>query len=54
MSVRMHNVTPRLSETRGEIRSAGGDLGADNEAVFIHELGLSADELVRLREGGIV
>jgi crotonobetainyl-CoA:carnitine CoA-transferase CaiB-like acyl-CoA transferase len=52
--VRMHNVIPRLSETRGEIRSAGGDLGADNEAVFIDELGLAADQLARLREGGIV
>ena len=52
--VRMHNVIPRLSETRGEIRSTGGDLGADNDAVFLGELGLCADELARLREEGIV
>jgi len=53
-SIRMHNVIPRLSETRGEVRSPGGELGADNDAVFIGELGLGADELARLREGGIV
>jgi len=53
-SVRMHNVIPRLSETQGEIRSAGGDLGADNDAIFIRELGLDAEELARLRDAGIV
>src|SRR5262245_17151379 len=54
VSVRMHNVIPRLSETRGEIRSAGGDLGADNDAIYLKELGLTTDELARLREIGIV
>ena len=29
--VRMHNVVPRLSETPGEIRWAGGELGQDNQ-----------------------
>jgi len=54
VNVRMHNVIPRLSETQGEIRSAGGDLGADNDAIFIRELGLDAEELARLRDAGIV
>ena len=54
MDVRMHNVTPRLSETRGEIRWAGGELGADNEAIFVGELGLDLEALARLRESGIV
>lgn len=52
--VRMHNVIPRFSETRGDIRSAGGELGADNDAVFGEELGLDAGALARLRERGIV
>lgn len=52
--VRMHSVIPRLSETQGEIRSAGGELGADNEAVFVHELGHSPEELAGLRDRGIV
>ncbi len=54
MTLRMHNVVPRFSDSRGEIRSAGGDLGADNEAIFIRELGLGADEFARLREKGTV
>ena len=36
----MHNVVPRLSETPGEIRQAGGALGQDNHAVYGAELGL--------------
>jgi crotonobetainyl-CoA:carnitine CoA-transferase CaiB-like acyl-CoA transferase len=54
LSVRMHNVTPRLSETQGTIRSAGGDLGADNETVLATDLGLDAAALARLRASGIV
>jgi crotonobetainyl-CoA:carnitine CoA-transferase CaiB-like acyl-CoA transferase len=54
MTVRMHNVIPRFSETRGEIRSAGGELGADNDAVFIREMGMESGEVARLREGGII
>jgi len=54
LNVRMHNVIPRLSETRGEIRSAGGDLGADNHDIYVNEFGLDEAELTRLREDGIV
>ena len=42
-AVRMHTVVPRLSETPGEIRWAGGELGQDNAAVY-GALGLSCDE----------
>jgi crotonobetainyl-CoA:carnitine CoA-transferase CaiB-like acyl-CoA transferase len=52
-SVRMHNIVPRLSETPGAIRQAGGTLGQDNPAVF-GELGLTATELDRLRADGII
>jgi crotonobetainyl-CoA:carnitine CoA-transferase CaiB-like acyl-CoA transferase len=51
--LRMPGVVTRLSETSGEIRSAGGRHGADTEAVF-RALGLSPDELARLREAGVV
>ena len=30
----MEGIFPKLSETPGEIRHAGGNMGADNEAVF--------------------
>jgi crotonobetainyl-CoA:carnitine CoA-transferase CaiB-like acyl-CoA transferase len=53
-NVRMHNVTPRLSATPGEIRWAGGALGEDNNEVYRTELGLSCDDLNRLKETGVI
>jgi crotonobetainyl-CoA:carnitine CoA-transferase CaiB-like acyl-CoA transferase len=53
-SIRMHNVVPRLSETPGEIRDAGGALGEDNEVIYGGELGLSCEERERLRLAGII
>ena len=53
-SVRMHNVTPRLSATPGTVRRPGAALGADNEAVYCDELGLTRDELTALSEAGVV
>jgi crotonobetainyl-CoA:carnitine CoA-transferase CaiB-like acyl-CoA transferase len=52
--VRMHNVTPRLSATPGEIRWAGGALGEHNTEVYRTELGLSCDELTALQETGVI
>lgn len=51
--VRMHNVVPRLSDSPGEIRWAGGDLGQDNEAVY-SALGLTCEEQRRLRTDGVI
>src|SRR5436190_2848532 len=51
--VRMHNVVPRLSESPGEIRWAGGELGQDNPAVY-GALGISCDEQQRLRASGVI
>jgi crotonobetainyl-CoA:carnitine CoA-transferase CaiB-like acyl-CoA transferase len=53
-SVRMHNVTPKLSATPGEIRWAGGKLGEHNTEVYHHELGLSCDELQRFEKAGVI
>ena len=53
-TVRMHNVTPRLSETPGEIHSAGGELGQDNDAIYGGELGLSAAEIEKLRTTAVI
>ena len=52
--VRMHNVTPHLSVTPGEIRWPGAGLGAHNEAVYCRELGLSQSQLDELRDAGII
>ncbi len=52
--VRMHNVFPRLSGTPGEIRWAGGRMGAHNDDFFSQQFGLSLEEIEALRNRGIV
>jgi len=52
--VLMHNVLWRMSETPGRIRFPGRALGADTEEVLGEELGLAADRLQSLRDGGVV
>jgi crotonobetainyl-CoA:carnitine CoA-transferase CaiB-like acyl-CoA transferase len=49
----MHNVMWRMSETPGEIRFTGRELGADTDAVLT-EAGISAERLAQLRENGVV
>lgn len=52
--VRMQNATPRLTRTPGRVRHAGKELGADNEAIYCGELGLSPDELARLKTKRVI
>lgn len=53
-TVRMHRVIPLLSHTPGEIHRPGPPLGADNEAVYRGELGLSDEDLEDLRASGVI
>jgi len=53
-SVETQAPVPRFSRTPGSVDSLGGDHGADNEAVYLGELGLSRAEFERLREEGVV
>ena len=50
----MSGIIPRLTATPGAIRSTGGALGADNDAVFQGLLGLSAEELAQLAQDGVI
>ncbi|GAC1342072.1 MAG: CoA transferase [Ktedonobacteraceae bacterium] len=50
----MAGVVPRLTETPGAIAHSGGDLGADNQAVYGNFLGLGSWELERLQTEGII
>ena len=52
--VRMHNVIPQLSETPGEIRWPGGELGQHNRDIYHAELGLSCEEMQRLKSSGVI
>ena len=53
-TVTMSAPTPRLSDTPGTIRWAGPALGAHNREVYAGELGLSDQEIERLRADGII
>jgi len=50
----MQSVFPKLSETQGEVRWPGPDLGEHNRDVFEGLLGLDADELDRLSASGVI
>lgn len=49
----MHNVSPRLSKTPGEIRHVGPRLGEHSDAV-LEELGYDADQIAALRQACVV
>ncbi|MGI9058138.1 MAG: CaiB/BaiF CoA transferase family protein [Ktedonobacteraceae bacterium] len=50
----MAGIVPRLTETPGTIAHSGGDLGADNQAVYGTFLGLGAREMELLQTEGII
>ncbi|HZS14429.1 MAG TPA: CoA transferase [Candidatus Dormibacteraeota bacterium] len=50
----MVNVTPRLSETPGEIRHTGPSVGAHTEEVYGTLLGMSSAEIDALRAEGVI
>ena len=53
-SLKMQNVFPKLSKTPGAIRSiAPQTVGADN-AIWVEELGMSAEEVAGLKARGVV
>ena len=53
-TVRMHNVVPRFSDTPGELRWAGGDLGQDNHAIYVDELGFTPGDLAAWADRGVI
>lgn len=53
-SIKMQNVFPRMSETPGHIAWSGRALGADNDLLFVEQLGLDAAEIERLRSIGAI
>jgi crotonobetainyl-CoA:carnitine CoA-transferase CaiB-like acyl-CoA transferase len=52
--VKMPGLVPKLSETPGGVEWYGGLLGAHNEDVYSGLLGLSAEEIERLSEEGVI
>lgn len=52
-TVRMQNVVPRLTRNPGRIRWSAKDLGVDTDAI-LQDLGLSAEDIAKYREKGVV
>jgi crotonobetainyl-CoA:carnitine CoA-transferase CaiB-like acyl-CoA transferase len=52
--LRMQNVVPTLTETPGRIDHPGPELGEHNHDVYVRELGMTEEELDRLRRDGVV
>ena len=50
----MPAIVPKLSETPGEIRWTGQPLGADTDAVLTEVLGMSAEQVEKLRGQGVL
>jgi formyl-CoA transferase len=50
----MQNTFPKLSDTPGEVRWTGPDLGEHTDQVLTDVLGLSAGDIAKLRELGVV
>ena len=52
--LRMQNVMFRMSATPGGIDFTGRDLGADNEEVYVKELGHELDRIRALKDAGVL
>lgn len=52
--IKLPGITPKFSETPGEIKFAGARLGEHNADIYSGLLGLSADEMAALQARGIV
>jgi len=53
--LKMQNIFPKMSKTQGEIRYPGVEtLGAHNDEVYKDLLGLSEEELARLKDNSII
>jgi crotonobetainyl-CoA:carnitine CoA-transferase CaiB-like acyl-CoA transferase len=53
-TVRMQNVIPKMSKTPGRVEFAGLRLGEHNHEIYSERLGLSGEEIDRLREEGVI
>ena len=53
-TVKQANVVPKLSDTPGVIRHAGGQVGVDTRALLMERCGLDAAMVKSLEDDGVV
>jgi formyl-CoA transferase len=53
-TIKMPGIVPKFSETPGEIKWAGPDLGAHNLEVYQGLLGLTVSEIEALKTEGVI
>jgi crotonobetainyl-CoA:carnitine CoA-transferase CaiB-like acyl-CoA transferase len=53
-AIKMQNVVPRYSHSQGRVVSAGPSLGEHNEEIYCRWLGLSGEELDRLKAAKVI
>jgi succinyl-CoA:(S)-malate CoA-transferase subunit B len=53
-SLAVPNLVPRLTETPGEVRWLGPALGAHNDEIYRGRLGLTSEEMTRLKAAGAI
>jgi formyl-CoA transferase len=51
---KMQNAAPKLSDTPGEVRWVGPELGEHTDSVLTDVLGFDADRLASLRDSGVI
>jgi len=53
-TVRMQGIVPKLSETPGEVRHAGQQLGESNEEIYGELLGMNTQQIEQLKTEGVI
>jgi crotonobetainyl-CoA:carnitine CoA-transferase CaiB-like acyl-CoA transferase len=53
-TILMQGIVPKLSETPGEVRWAGSEMGAFNREIYIDKLGLSEETFRQLQADGVI
>lgn len=53
-ALKMEGVFPKMQLTPGEVHHAGGEMGADNHEIYVSRLGMTAEQLERLKAAGVI
>jgi len=52
--LKTYGIAPKFSVTRASVKTHAPDLGEHNEAIYLEQLGISAEKLAELRQAGVV